>query len=114
MEFNKLVSDNIKQLQVSKYPSLLQNDGVLKRPNTWNTWVKNAIRHRDKDECIFCGKDLTAIKNNSKQPEIDHIVSLNEGGSNDITNLQYTCNECNNQKSDSTKTSKIYIPYYNM
>ena len=114
MKFNQLVSNKIHSLDISKHEDILQNTGILKRPNSWNTWVKNAIRHRDKDECVFCGKDLTAIKNNTKQPEIDHIVSLNEGGSNDITNLQYSCNQCNNEKSDTTKTSKWYIPYYKL
>ena len=113
-KFNELISDEISKLLVSNYPKILERDGVLKRPNSWQTWVKNAIRSRDKEECVFCGKDLTATKKSTNLPEIDHIVSINESGCNDITNLQYSCKDCNLEKSDTTKTNNLYIPYYKL
>ena len=114
MKFNELVASEISTLLVSEFPEILEKDGVLKRPNRWSTWVKNAVRNRDKEECVHCGKDLTATKKTTNQSEIDHIVSLNESGGNDVTNLQYSCKECNNDKSDTTHTSKLYIPYYKL
>ena len=42
----------------------------------------------------------------SKQPkskyawDIDHIIPLNQGGSNDLSNLQLSCVKCNRQKAD--------------
>ena len=112
LKFNELCSKEISTLNLKDHTKILEADGVLKRPKNWNTWVKNAIRFRDKEECVHCGRDLTAQKKSTNKPELDHIVSLKESGSNDITNIQYSCNQCNNEKNDSTQTSRFYIPYY--
>ena len=37
------------------------------------------------------------------KPEIDHIVSLKKGGTNDLTNLQLLCRFCNCSKQIWTK-----------
>jgi hypothetical protein len=45
--------------------------------------------------CSYCSADLRKVKKH-----IDHIMPLARGGSNDKSNLQYTCNSCNCKKRD--------------
>ena len=77
-------------------------------------WVKRAVLFRDKGCCVFCKKDLTGLyillEDNEKH--FDHIVSLNEGGLNDVCNIQLSCKGCNLKKSDSSKTSTLYQSAY--
>lgn len=77
-------------------------------------WVKRAVLFRDKGCCVFCKKDLTGLytllEDNDKQ--FDHIVPLNNGGINDVCNIQLSCKECNLKKSDSSKTSTLYQGVY--
>lgn len=77
-------------------------------------WVKRAVLFRDKGCCVFCKKDLTGLysllEDNEKQ--FDHIVPLNEGGINDVCNIQLSCQDCNLDKSDTSKTSTLYQSVY--
>lgn len=51
---------------------------------------KNQLRLRDGEVCKNCGamEDLT----------IDHVTPLSKGGSTELHNLQFLCNDCNNKK----------------
>lgn len=77
-------------------------------------WVKRAVLFRDKGCCVFCKRDLTGLysilEDNEKQ--FDHIVPLNEGGLNDVCNIQLSCQDCNLAKSDTSKTSTLYQSAY--
>jgi 5-methylcytosine-specific restriction endonuclease McrA len=55
--------------------------------------VKKYILKRDKYQCQSCGKTEEETKLN-----IDHIIPLAKGGSNDISNLQTLCSLCNQKK----------------
>lgn len=46
--------------------------------------------------CINCG----FIDNTGKKLEVDHIVPLSKGGSDNKDNYQILCNKCNTQKSN--------------
>lgn len=50
----------------------------------------NAVRKKFRDICPSCGRSCV--------PEVDHIVPLSRGGSNDISNLQPLCKSCNCRK----------------
>jgi 5-methylcytosine-specific restriction endonuclease McrA len=52
-----------------------------------------AILQAQGHRCIYCRADLKKTKRH-----LDHIVPLSRGGSNDRTNLQYTCGPCNLRK----------------
>lgn len=58
---------------------------------------KNNIRvwlfKRDRWRCLCCSS--------SKQLTVDHIVPVNKGGNNTLSNLQTLCRSCNSRKSDS-------------
>ena len=72
-------------------------------PKTPRIHLPKAVRayvfDRDNSQCQSCGKtNLVA------QLQIDHIIPLAHGGSNDISNLQTLCSICNQQKSHNTDT----------
>lgn len=77
-------------------------------------WVKRAVLFRDKGCCVFCKRDLTGLYSllEDNEKHFDHIVSLNEGGINDVCNIQLSCRECNLEKLDSSKTSTLYRSAY--
>ncbi|MBD2654847.1 HNH endonuclease [Synechocystis sp. FACHB-383] len=55
--------------------------------------VREYIFQRDNYRCCSCGLGLgeTAL-------QIDHIIPLAKGGSNDMSNLQTLCQGCNSSK----------------
>lgn len=56
------------------------------------------IFKRDKFKCVRCGR----TSNDGFPLEIDHVIPVSKGGSNDQVNLQTLCSECNLGKSNST------------
>lgn len=77
-------------------------------------WVKRAVLFRDKGCCVFCKRDLTGLYSilEDNEKHFDHIVPLNEGGLNDVCNIQLSCQDCNLAKSDTSKTSTLYQSAY--
>jgi hypothetical protein len=91
---------------------LLSSKFKLLRKNI-PSWAKKAVFYRDRGKCTYCNKDLTGIINISNKLHIDHIVSLNEHGFNDVSNLQLLCESCNTSKgSRHNKISKKYEKWY--
>ena len=52
--------------------------------------VRDAVLKRDNYRCVKCGS--------TRNLEIDHKVSLANGGTNHIDNLQTYCKDCNRRK----------------
>lgn len=63
----------------------------LRRPI--NTRLRFAILERDGFRCRYCGARAPDV-----ELEVDHIVSVNDGGTNDETNLTAACFRCNRGK----------------
>ncbi|KAB8334760.1 HNH endonuclease [Scytonema tolypothrichoides VB-61278] len=55
--------------------------------------VRVSVLHRDGYKCVFCGRTSQQM-----QLEVDHIVPFSKGGSNDLSNLQTLCTDCNRGK----------------
>lgn len=97
--FNVLLSQKIKEIPFCEDNSdILKSDGVLHRCKYWPTWLKDALVFREKGKCAICSCDLSRLFNTDTKPNIDHIVPLALGGTNDPTNFQWICFECNNKK----------------
>ena len=61
--------------------------------------IRYQVLNRSKLRCELCG-----IPNDQKALEVDHIIPRNQGGSDDISNLQSLCYSCNAMKKDKDST----------
>jgi len=57
-----------------------------------------AVLKRDNYRCAKCG--AAPSNDHSVELEVDHVVALARGGSNDLANLQTLCRKCNQGKKD--------------
>lgn len=113
VKFNQIIAEQVKEYLLSDYPEYLDKDGVLKRCTYFPTWVQRAVFLRDKGCCAICLKDLTGLLRTDFDKAIDHMIPLNLGGNNDITNLQLVCQECNLEKLGHTiRTSEHYPTFF--
>lgn len=104
-EFNRNLSEFICELNYSDHPKILQKDGVVVRFVEWPTWVRRALAYRESGKCALCSADIsgTIATLEEKEIQIDHIIALENGGSNDITNLQMLCKKCHEEKTRNTE-----------
>ncbi len=116
-----LLYDNKEFLfKFNKYISQFTTDGFLpeeyfdenhhiKRTKYLPEWLKRAVFYRDRGRCQHCGKDLSGqlVIGGDCKLQFDHIIPLERGGSNDATNFQILCDECNLKKS-----GKLLYPNY--
>ena len=61
--------------------------------------IKYEVLKRAKFHCELCG-----IPADQKALEIDYIIPRNDGGTNDVSNLQVLCYSCNSMKRDKDDT----------
>jgi 5-methylcytosine-specific restriction endonuclease McrA len=55
--------------------------------------VRDYVFQRDRYQCQSCGRQQGEVI-----LQVDHIISLAQGGSNDLSNLQTLCQACNRRK----------------
>jgi len=69
------------------------------RPDNWNQ-IRDIILQRDDFKCVKCNKQGL---------EIDHIIPVALGGTNEISNLQTLCSRCHREKTnkDVEKIAKV-------
>ena len=60
--------------------------------------VRQNVLMRDNYTCQICG---ATVKDGAKL-EIDHIIPVSKGGTNDENNLQVLCQQCNREKHNRT------------
>lgn len=63
----------------------------------WPEGLKRRLMRRQDSTCTYCGHRRAAYS-----MEIDHMVPVVKGGSNDIGNLQVICRQCNLRKGQQT------------
>lgn len=122
------LEDVLTQMSRELFYVLFQNRDFLFRFNTYMAnanpsrikrcsipiWVKRAVRFRDRGRCVCCGADLSGHFDCEDEGAVhyDHIVSLHEGGLNDVSNIQLLCQKCNLSKSGESYTSTVYKDWY--
>lgn len=63
------------------------------------------VYERDNFQCQSCGKKATETQLN-----VDHIIPLAKGGSNDLSNLQTLCYQC--KKAKSSRCDRRFRRYF--
>lgn len=59
--------------------------------------ISKEVFVRDNYTCKYCGQVGGLL-------EVDHVVPISKGGTNEIENLTTSCRRCNRQKKDKTLT----------
>ena len=75
--------------------NLKKSTAKPKKSRYISSTVRFAILNRDNYRCLACGANAKETK-----LQIDHIIPISKGGSNNIENLQTLCIDCNRGKSD--------------
>ena len=86
----------------------LMREGTRPKPGRHRGWPKG-LRERlwqsQGSRCIYCG---VRVRLAHYQSQIDHVVPVVRGGSNEENNLQLTCPQCNGKKGDRTDAEFRY------
>ena len=92
------------------YPAGPQRDVAIKRDAEWKEQkrlrrnaksreryttrkYRTQVLERDNYRCVYCDTDLKSVT-----AHIDHRIPLDDGGTQNIDNLQATCPKCNRRK----------------
>lgn len=113
LQFNRSLAKYLQSGEVNLPAEYLDEKGVLKRQSYFPSWLKKAVFYREQGKCVLCQRDLSGLLNTDQRIHYDHIVPLNLWGSNDPSNLQLLCEDCNLKKSGtSAKTATRYNPWW--
>jgi hypothetical protein len=93
----KRIADFLEKRGIEIWSGLLELDPV---PST----VRYDILKRDR-KCVLCG--AAPDVDSAVRLHVDHIVPRSKGGSNDMSNLQVLCAECNLGKSNRDDTAFV-------
>jgi hypothetical protein len=80
-----------------KHPATVRLKNHVKRNYFNSNFSRKALVKRDKSQCQYCGKKLTA-----SLITIDHVLPRAQGGITSFTNCVVCCQNCNNKKADKT------------
>lgn len=64
--------------------------------------IRKKVFKRDAYTCVYCGRVGGKL-------EVDHIVPISRGGTNEMSNLATACRRCNRQKKD--KSEKAFLDW---
>lgn len=68
---------------------------MMAQRKIFSDYEKKTIYAKCDGKCAICGKPVQF-----KHMTVDHKVPLSKGGTNELSNLQLSCLECNRMKSD--------------
>ncbi|MGI2907442.1 HNH endonuclease [Tolypothrix sp. VBCCA 56010] len=95
-QVNSQKADKPKKLKTKK-PVTKSQSQPKQQANKRSRYIPASVRvsalHTDGYKCVFCGRTTQQA-----QLEVDHILPFSKGGSNDISNLQTLCLNCNRGK----------------
>ena len=101
------MSSQLNLINQYKQNNIRQNQSYVKTGTTKDRrhvseQLKKKIAAEQAWKCRHCGSMLDA------KYEVDHIVALEDGGGNDIMNLQALCRNCHGQKTLSDDIKRKY------
>lgn len=77
---------------------LVTSDTIRRQFGSWTKALYEAGFRAVRGQCVKCG--ASPKKNSEVTLEVDHIIPVAEGGTNDPKNLQTLCWSCNQGKTD--------------
>jgi 5-methylcytosine-specific restriction endonuclease McrA len=92
-----LIDKLCEDMEQGNVAAILSNDFVYgyrrrkprKRPGV-PPFIRRSVFDRDGNRCVEC--------NSTERLEVDHILAVVFGGSDEISNLQILCRKCNREK----------------
>lgn len=100
-ERSKLIE--LCELKTCEYVDRYENRiGVKNNRNPISGSLRYEIVAKSKGICAACG-----ATSQTRPLDVDHIVPVNVGGTNDPSNLQVLCSRCNREKRDRDKTNFV-------
>lgn len=113
LQFGLSLAEYLTKIQHLLPKAILSDTGRIERFNRIPAWLKKAVFCRDHGRCTFCKVDLSGLIATDRRLNFDHIVPLARWGSNDPSNFQLLCEECNLKKSDSPgQVGRNYAPWW--
>ncbi len=111
-KFNDYLSNYISPEYISK--EYFDSNKHLIRCDYLPKWLERAVFYRDNGRCQNCGKDLSGYISiiENKEIQYDHIIPLEANGTNDSTNFQLLCKDCNLKKGGKAKEIKYFYQMY--
>ncbi|MDP5277200.1 HNH endonuclease [Chengkuizengella axinellae] len=88
--FEADIFDEFKEFEEEIINNRLYNKDI----NLWKE-ISRKVFERDDYTCFYCGEKGGLL-------EVDHMMPISRGGSNDLSNLTTSCRRCNRQKRDKT------------
>jgi hypothetical protein len=64
---------------------------IAKRDEKERVYIQAQLYKRDGPNCFYCGKET--VKGEDRT--VEHLLSLNDGGNNNLSNLVIACEPCN-------------------
>jgi predicted restriction endonuclease len=83
------INELLGQSKIPRVPFLLKR-------KTLSAKLRYEVFKRDQFKCRICGRTAKETK-----LEVDHIIPVSKGGTDDLDNLQTLCVDCNRGKSNS-------------
>ncbi len=70
---------------------------IGEQPLTRQSWARRAeqVKNRDGATCRYCGQP-------APDGQVDHVIPLSRGGTDDLSNLAWACRSCNASKGSKT------------
>ena len=97
-EFQLRLREVIQSNKTPHPPEYYEDNWRVKRLSYFPRWLERALYYRDRGRCQKCLKDVSGEVFHHNIYHIDHVLPLVAGGSNDPTNFQLLCRDCNLEK----------------
>ena len=93
----KIRMDNENEANVNEY---FENERRAKRIN-FSRELRKKVFEKNHGRCAICGMPLSLERSsNYNYATVDHIIPLDKGGRNEMSNYQATCKTCNEIKTN--------------
>jgi 5-methylcytosine-specific restriction endonuclease McrA len=76
--------------------TLRKQEGAMNTQRKVTLAVRFKVMQRDKYKCRLCGRDIQ----DGVKLEVDHVIPVSAGGSDELNNLWTLCFDCNRGKND--------------